>query len=322
MHGCLPVGRRMDEAGVNQGVPLYMIVCDASIVMLAHNGAEFTGHALENILAAESLPAELFLVDNGSTDRTPDLIREWRPRIEAAGIRLVTWRNEENKGCSAARNEAWERASMPWVVFMDNDVAPCTRTWLSILVGAISASPDVGLVGPKLIYPYAPHPIQCAGVSFNRLGRVAFRGRGRPRFTPEYSRRREVHALISACWIMRNDLRERIGGLDELFHPVQYEDLDLCLRARAAGFRIVYEPSVEMYHFEGITTASFGKEQYVRTIARNSARFRERWKDVFPGLGDDLPPEEYQWRDRRGFGMRPELDLSLADPAPAADDVP
>jgi len=292
-----------------------MTHCNASIVMLAHNGADFTEYALRNMLAADSLPSEFFLIDNGSTDRTPDLIAAWRPRIEEAGIRFVTWRNEENKGCSAARNEAWEQASNPWVVFMDNDVTVCTRTWLSILTEVIASAPDIGLVGPKLIYPYRPHPIQCAGVTFNRVGRVAFRGRGHPRFAADYCRRREVHALISACWIMRNDLYRRVGGLDELFHPVQYEDLDLCLRARAAGFRILYEPSVEMYHFEGITTASFGEQQYVRTIARNSARFRERWKDVFPTLDDDLPPEEYRWKAREELGLRPELEVSLCDPA-------
>ncbi|NOY79384.1 MAG: glycosyltransferase [Kiritimatiellaeota bacterium] len=287
----------------------------ASLVMLAHNGHAFTRTCLESLLRAGDMPGEFFLIDNGSTDATPDLIAEFAPRFEDAGVRFVTWRNEQNKGCSQARNEAWERAAGRYVVFMDNDTAACTRNWLSLLAKSLDDAPEAALAGPKLIYPFRPHPIQCAGVSFNRLGRVAFRGRGRPRHTPQFSFRRSVPALISACWIMRNDLRHTIGMLDRLFHPVQYEDLDLCLRARRAGFDVLYNPTVEMYHFEGITTAAVGATEYRRNIARNSARFRERWHEVFPVFEDDLAPGDYRWISRRELGLRPELDLTLCDPA-------
>ncbi len=290
----------------------------ASLVILAHNGHDFTRTCLESLLRAEDMPREFFLIDNGSTDATPDLIAQFAPRFEDAGVRFITWRNEENKGCSLARNEAWERAAGQYVVFMDNDTAVCTRNWLSLLAKSLDDAPQAALAGPKLIYPFRPHPIQCAGVSFNRLGRVAFRGRGRPRHTPKFSIPRSVPALISACWIMRNDLRDTIGTLDELFHPVQYEDLDLCLRAREAGFDVLYNPTVEMYHFEGITTASVGAAEYRRNIARNSARFRERWHEVFPALEDDLAPEDYRWLPRHELGLRPELELALCDSAPQA----
>lgn len=289
-------------------------LCNASIIILAHNGQDFTRTCLGSLLRTEDLPRELFIVDNGSTDNTSAVIAEFAPRFQNAGVDFVTWRNEENKGCSLARNEAWERATSQYVVFMDNDTAACTRNWLSLLAKTLDAAPDAALVGPKLIYPFQPHPIQCAGVSFNRLGRVAFRGRGHARYTPEYCVPRTVPALISACWIMRNDLRDSIGMLDELFHPVQYEDLDLCLRARRAGRSVLYNPRIEMYHFEGITTASFGQIEYQRNIARNSAKFRERWHAVFPELKDDLPPEEYRWKPRTELELRPEIDLALCAP--------
>lgn len=290
-----------------------MTPVDCALVILAHNGAPFTRHCLESILGAAVLPAELFLVDNASTDETPALLAEMAPRCRAAGIALTTWRNAENKGCSLARNEAWERVRSTYTVFLDNDAVVCTRTWLARLAAVFRERPGTGIVGPKLIYPYAPHPIQCAGVSISRLGRIAFRGRGDPRRDPRYASHWPTWSLISACWMMRTDLRERVGTLDECFHPVQYEDLDLCIRARLAGFEVAYTPDVEMYHFEGITTAAIGQKEYRRNIARNSLRFRERYHELFKTFTEELPAGEYRWRQRDELGLTTQLDLSYSD---------
>jgi GT2 family glycosyltransferase len=290
-----------------------MTPADCAIVILAHNGAPFTRHCLESILGAAVLPAELFLVDNASEDETPALLQEMAPRCRAAGIALSTWRNRENKGCSLARNEAWQDVRSTYTVFLDNDAAVCTRTWLERLLNAFRERPQLGILGPKLIYPYEPHPIQCAGVSINRFGRIAFRGRGNPRHDPRYDTYWPTWSLISACWMMRTDLRERVGTLDECFHPVQYEDLDLCIRARLAGFEVAYTPSVEMYHFEGITTAASGQKEYQRNIARNSLTFRARYHELFKTFTEELPPAEYRWRQRDELGLTPTLDLSYAD---------
>ena len=286
---------------------------DCAIVILAHNGVEFTRRCLDGILAAADLPRELFLVDNGSTDTTPAAIAEFAPRFRNTRIRFHTWRNAENLGCSRARNQAWAKVGSRYTVLLDNDAVPCTRTWLSRLQAAMDADPRLGVLGVKLIYPYVPHPIQCAGVSISRLGRIAFRGRGAPRHEPRFCESRDVHALISACWIMRTDLRDSVGYLDELFHPVQYEDLDLCLRASQAGWRVAYTPAVEVYHFEGITTASFGEKEYRANIARNSLKFRERWHAWFKTVAEDPTVDDYRWLPRDELGLTPVLDLSWQD---------
>lgn len=280
-----------------------------SIVMLAHNGATFTRHTLESILSAASLPTELFLVDNASDDETPALIAEFAPRFRGAGIRFTTWRNTENMGCSRARNQAWEKATCPYTVLLDNDAPVRTSRWLEIFLEEMSARPKLGILGPKIVYPYLPHKIQCAGVAISRLGRIAFCGRGQDLDSPEFAAYRPVKALISACWLMRTSLREDIGYLDELFHPVQYEDLDLCVRARLDGWEVAYTPRVEMYHFEGITTASWGQEQYQVNIARNSLKFRQRYHELFRTDYDDLPSESFRWLPRAELGLRQELDL-------------
>jgi GT2 family glycosyltransferase len=289
-----------------------MSVCDCAIVMLAHCGAEFTRHNLSQLVGGADVPREMFLIDNGSEDETAELFAEFIPQLRAAGIDVTTWRNDENKGCSLARNEGWEKVTAPYTVFIDSDACICTRDWLSRLIAEFAEHPGLGILGPKMIYPYQPHKIQCAGVSINPLGRVAFRGRGADRDDPRYATYWPTWTLISACWMMRTDLRDSVGYLDELFHPVQYEDLDLCVRARLAGYEVAYTPKVEMYHFEGITTASFGQDEYKTNIARNSLKFRGKWHQIFPQFSYDLPKEEYCWLRRAELGLRPELDITYA----------
>ncbi|MFW6367395.1 MAG: glycosyltransferase family 2 protein [bacterium] len=288
------------------------VLHDCSLITLAHNGARFTDHWLANLLAAEDLPREIFLIDNASEDRTPSIVENAARELRRRGVEFVTWRNEQNVGCSRARNVPWQHANGRYTVFMDNDAAVCTSNWLTRLIRPMEQDPELAILGPKMIYPFLPHPIQCAGAGLTPQGRVWFRGRGCPRHETRFCEFRTVPLLISACWIMRTDLRDRIGMLDERFHPVQYEDLDLCLRAWQDGLRVAYTPDVEMYHFEGITTESFGTEEYRRTIARNSAKFRQKWHHLFAVHGDPADPADLHWKSREEMGLEPVLDTALS----------
>ncbi len=287
------------------------ILCDVSLVMLAHNGVDQTRHCLKSLVAAQSLPRELILIDQASSDATPDLLPDLLRPLQDAGVMVKTWRHEENLGCSESRNRAWREATSTYTAFCDNDIVVCTSDWLNKLVAVLEYNSQIGIVGPKLIYPYCPHPIQCAGVDLNRKGRITFRGRGAPRLDTRYTNAEEMVLLISACWLMRSHFLEEIGGLDPLFHPVQYEDLDYCMRVREAGYSCWYTPDVEMYHFEGTTTASGGDEQYQKVIARNSLKFRHKWRDAIRIMPDKAAAD---WLAVTDMGMTPELCLDLIPP--------
>ncbi len=284
-------------------------VTPCSIVILAHNGSRFTRICLESICKAQTVPQELIVVDNGSTDDTPSVLNAARQDVETAGITYIMLKNDENLGCSLARNLAWAKATQPYVVFMDNDTAVCTPDYLARLCRHMDDEPSLGVLGPKLIYPYIPHTIQCAGCMVNPMGRVRFRGRGKPRFHIAFSRTMVVPVLISACWIMRREFLDTLDGLDELFHPVQYEDLDFCMRVNQVGYHCAYTPEVEIYHFEGVTTESFGKKEYQRNIAAQSLKFKKRWRDVIKAFPPDH--ENYRWLDDRELGLDPKLILDL-----------
>ena len=152
------------------------------------------------------------------------------------------------------------------------------------------------MAGAKMVYPWAPYPIQCAGVGISKRGHVCFRGRGEPIGAPEYNRPRVVQCLISACLMIPAALIREHGGFDEAFHPVQFEDFDLVYRLREAGRAAVYEPAVEMYHFESVTTQGTPTVRNAAVVIRNGLKFQQRWRRLFEN--EDGPPEEScRWRD-------------------------
>jgi GT2 family glycosyltransferase len=125
-------------------------------------------------------------------------------------------------------------------------------------------------------------------------GRVIFRGRGADRLTQEFNIRRECQTLISACWMMRADAAQKIGPLDTRFSPVQFEDIDYCYRLREAGFSCVYEPSVEMYHFENVTTGRTAELNYPYLTVKNGLKFKEKWQSRYQ-VEDGPDDTDWSW---------------------------
>jgi len=181
-----------------------------------------------------------------------------------------------------------------YCVFLDNDVVAPDSGWAAGLIRALQEE-EAAIVGPKLTYPVPPHLIQCAGVGVSRNGRVQFRGRGEPRETAQYGRRRECQALISACMMFPGWLYEEIGGLDEAFDPIEFEDLDFCYRARAGGHRVIYEPAVEVHHWESVTSEGTVRLPNTYLIIKHGMLFKERWRHMFE-REDGPPDEECRWK--------------------------
>jgi len=181
------------------------------------------------------------------------------------------------------------------IVFLDNDTLIPDPLWIGTLQSALHANDRIGIVGPLLCYPFAPHRIQCAGVGVSRSGRVQFRGRGEPGDSPEYAVTEDVQALISACFMFPKRLFDEIGGLDEAFNPVQYEDLDFCYRTRSRGYRVVYSPDTVVHHWESITTDGTSAIPNRYVIIKNGMLFKRRWKHLFET--EDGPSDaETQWK--------------------------
>jgi len=268
-----------------------MSSAEVSILILAHNKAEYTRRCLNSLLLSTFRPLEIVLIDNGSTDNTPDILSAFERNAAAQQIPILIKRLEQNAGAIVARNIGMEMMTGQYWVFLDNDVVVRTRSWLERLRGELVADPRIGVIGPKLVYPNPPHDIQCAGCDVTQGGRVAFRGRGSPRETPEFNQPRDCQTLISAAWMMRADAARKAGPLDERFSPVQFEDIDYCYRIRELGYLCRYEPSVELYHFENVTT---GALNYPYLTVKNGLKFKEKWRHRFSAENGPLD-EDWAW---------------------------
>lgn len=269
-----------------------------SLIVLSCNKLSVTQRCLTALVRETTfdLPSELIVVDNGSRDGSAEWLSDDLPTLgKQVGLAVRVVRNAENIGCSTARNQALALAAGERIVFLDNDVRPCAADWLLRLRHRLDRQPRAGMVGAKMIYPWAPHPIQCAGVGISQRGHVCFRGRGDARDEARWNQAEPVQALISACLMVRHELIKEHGGFDEAYNPVQFEDFDLCYRLREAGWEAWYEPAVEMFHYESVTTQGTPSIRNAAVVVRNGLRFQRRWRHLFEH--EEGPAEaECRWR--------------------------
>jgi GT2 family glycosyltransferase len=161
-----------------------------------------------------------------------------------------------------------------WVIFLNDDVMPLDRGWLTELACHI-ARPDVGVVGARLLYPSGA--IQHAGIvtgmadGTGHLHRHTFGSA----FWNWSDLTRNVSAVTGACMALRKHVFAELGGFDENF-PVNFNDVDLCLRARKQGYEVIYEPAAALRHDECQTRR--------RGVGwRERRRWREKWPQLQPG---------------------------------------
>ncbi|MFQ6099518.1 MAG: glycosyltransferase family 2 protein [Armatimonadota bacterium] len=265
-----------------------------SLIIVNYNKRPYTELCLSSLLKSTYEPVEFILVDNGSTDGTRDVLDDFGRQCSRSGIRCEVILNDDNVGACTARNQAMNVAAGNYIAFMDNDTAVRTANWLEILRGVLDEDESNGICGPKLLFPFEPYDIECAGVEISQNGWPRYRGRGAACNAPEFNLRCEMQALISAVWLMKADLTDDIGVLDEVFNPAQFEDLDYCYRAREAGYRVFYEPAAEMYHFENVTTDGSVDVNFKYVTIKNGMEFKRRWRHMFSKEGGP-PDSETRW---------------------------
>jgi GT2 family glycosyltransferase len=201
----------------------------------------------------------------------PEHVAELR-RIE--GIEIVE--GAENGGFAANVNRGLRAVGESGDVVVLNSDVEARPGWLACLQYAASQEEDVGIVGAQLLYPDGR--IQFGGTVRNRDALEWFDHRYR--FKPEgwgpACRTSSALAVTGACMYVRREVIESIGLLDERY-PMAYEDVDWCLRAWEAGYRVLYFPAARMVHHESVTR---GTQVGERELA-SQRLFWERWGDFF-----------------------------------------
>ncbi len=213
------------------------------ILVFSYNNSGIIGRCLDSIKSQTFRDFECTLVDDCSTDGTPEYVKRKYPWVKVIEKR-------ENTGPSESRNTGIERTRNALIVMLDSDVR-LERNWLSEQVSMIECDNSLAVVGSKLLYAENRGKINSAGGCLTRLGFGFDRGSGLPGNC--YKKPERVMYACSAAWIMRRSAVDAIGQFDStFFYP--HEDTDFCWRANIAGLRVFYNPDAVAYHHVGGTT--------------------------------------------------------------------
>ncbi|MDE2517134.1 MAG: glycosyltransferase [Rhodospirillales bacterium] len=181
---------------------------------------------------------------------------------------------------AAANNAAAARCDAPFLCLLNDDVLPLRPHWLAAMLGEM-ADPGVAIVGARLFYP--DRRTQHGGVLMGVGGISDHMNRFLPRRAPGYAHRgvlsQDVSAVTGACLLIRRDVFVALGGLDPGF-PVLHNDVDLCLRARKAGHRVVVAAAAELLHYESLSLGHHFAGARAGQEAAEAARMQARHAEV------------------------------------------
>ncbi|HHZ10645.1 MAG TPA: glycosyltransferase [Rhizobiales bacterium] len=246
-----------------------------SLVVPTRDKVELLRGCVESILAlTEYDNYEIIVVDNDSTEpSTADYLAELRHRDR---VRVISFDGPFN--FSRINNFAVGQANGAVIGLLNNDTVVISPDWLTEMV-SWAAQADIGCVGAKLYY--ADDTIQHAGVVIG-VGDVA--GHAHRSFLREdegYCQRlkvvQNVSAVTAACLVVRKEIYEKVGGLNDRDLTVAYNDVDFCLRVRAAGYVNVWTPFAELYHLESLSRGSDRSRENARRYADEVAYMHLRW---------------------------------------------
>ncbi len=247
-----------------------------SILIPNYEHKEDLQKCLDSIFEKTTYPNfEVLIIENNSrTDKIfqyyKEIQRKWK------NLRVITWEGSEFN-FSAINNLGAKEARGDHLLLLNNDIEIISPDWIQEML-MFSQRQDVGAVGAKLYYP--DNTIQHAGIGLGLKNLAGHYHKGFSRAHPGYMGRltyaQDLSAVTAACMMVRRKVWEEVGGLDEAL-KVAFNDVDLCLKIRKAGYLIVWTPFAELYHYEsksrGLDMASPKHKRFISEVLL----VRQRW---------------------------------------------
>jgi GT2 family glycosyltransferase len=262
-----------------------MALLSASLIFLNWNGRDYLSQCLPSAFALDyEGEYEVMVVDNGSSDDSVEFVRRQFPQV-----RVIE--NGRNLGYAGGMNVGLRAARGDVGIILNNDVI-LRPDWLAELLAPMAADPRIGIAGCKIFYP--------DGKTLQHAGGTIYP----PRMVPDhfgyrevdegkYDELRDVNYVTSAAMALRLDMLEQIGYLDDGFFPIYYDDVEICFRARDAGYRVVYVPRATMIHLES-ATVGYASPRYLLNMHRSRLRFA--LKRLKPSeFASNFVPAETAW---------------------------
>ena len=236
---------------------------DVNIVTPVYGSPSFLDSMLNSLLSVDAgdIKWSITLVDDayaGPDREKVDLVYTKYSRDN----RIKVLRSRENSGFAASNNKGFSNGSAPLLLLLNSDILIKEPGWLERMAQEFDDS-DVGISGARLLFFEEDHPnftkdpgrpagkTQHAGVAFNVMGQPYHIFMGWDSDHINVMQRREMNAVTGACLMIRRTDYFRVGGLDTDYKIGNFEDVQICLQIRALDKKVLYNPSVCLYHFAG-----------------------------------------------------------------------
>jgi hypothetical protein len=253
-----------------------------SIVLVNYNGAHVVIDCLHSVMAMlQTVPYEVIVVDNASTDHSVDLIAEKFPTVKLL-------RQPENRGFGAGNNVGANAAIGDYLFLLNTDTI-LTGDILPHLVEVMEQDSSIGIVGPKLLNADGSLQLSTArsvslwGEYQTLKQHLDYQNPNhKSKIYQQFSQMQEVDIVIGAALFIRRSLFEELGGFDETFF-MYLEESDLCRRVQVKGWKIVYTPSVELIHLGSYSINKIAdrlRVEYRRSQIYYYQKHRPYWEEL------------------------------------------
>jgi len=247
-----------------------------SILIVSWNTSQFLENCLASILAhPPTSPFEIWVVDNASTDNSPRMVHEKFPQVH-----LVE--NHDNVGFARANNQVMQICKGKYVLLLNPDTLVASGA-LQALVEFLEKHPEAGAAGPRILNPdgslqISSHP---QPTLFRELWRMFHLDAlspyaAYPRTKWETNQPQEVDVLMGSCLLVRKEVLDQVGILDEDYF-IYSEEVDLCYRIQRAGWHIYWVPQAEVVHFGGQSTQQASTEMFLNLYHSKIIYFRKHY---------------------------------------------
>lgn len=241
-----------------------------SIIMLTCNALDYTKKCVQSIQQNTKYAHEIIFVDNNSKDGSvkylEDLVKQ------NTNYKLI--KNKDNKGFAAGNNQGVKKAKGEYVFFLNNDVL-VAKNWLGDMVSALQKDAAIGMVGPLTNsisglqrLDNVPYKTDADFEGFAKQIRDGNKGNVTPR-----------RRIAGFAVLMQKEIYQEVEGFDESFGLGNFEDDDLCLKVREAGYAIMVHEGTFIHHF-GSQSFKANKIDIGKSLDEKGAVFKENWPDV------------------------------------------
>lgn len=238
--------------------------CLVSIIIPVYNKWDHTQLCLNSIYKnTDNINYEIIIADDMSTDKTKQISKYF------GNIKVI--RDGHNRGFVKNCNNAADHATGKYLLFLNNDTT-AQKGWLAHLIALIESQENIGMVGGKLVHPDGT--LQEAGSIIFNDGSCYGYGRGDDPNNPEYSYVREVHYCSGACILVKRNLFNLAGKFDKQFAPAYYEEVDLTMKIRELGYKVMYQPLTVVNHYEFGSSSS---KRAAELQKQNKVKFQKKW---------------------------------------------